>query len=331
MQEQILNTGGPKVACIISNELLVFEYGIAYEIFGLPRPAFGSDWYQFETCTHTPGKVKISGGFEITILNGLEILESADLIIIPGWPDTNALISENLINALKAASQRGAQIAALCSGVIVLAQTGLLDGKKATTHWRVISSIAKHFPNIEFDSTVLYMDQGNVLTSAGSTAGIDLCLHLVRQKYGVEYANIVAHDLVMPPHREGGQSQSIPQPVPLQYEASRMGAVLEKIRLNLSQELPVKKLAEEAGMSLRTFQRRFEAITGLPPSAWILQARLQLACRLIEMNGHVDFEYVASKSGFGSVPTMRHHFRNKLKINPSHYKKIFSSPPHNNN
>lgn len=315
---------GPKVVTLVSDELLAFEYGIAYEVFGLPRPEFESDWYSFRTCTPNPGLVRASGGFSASIDLGLESLEDADTVLIPGWPDIERPVRQNVIDALLAAHARGARLASLCSGVVVLAQTGLLDGCKATTHWRFIESISQRFSQIDFDPDVLYVDQGRILTAAGSAAGMDLCLHMVRGDYGMEKANYVARGLVMPPHREGGQSQFIPQPVPKDYEASRIGAVIEKMQRSLATNMAVKDLAGEAGMSLRTFQRRFEAMTGLPPSAWVLQERLRLACHLLESEQNMRLEDVALQCGFGTVPTMRHHFRQKMNTSPSRYKKTFA-------
>ncbi|WP_428241175.1 transcriptional regulator FtrA [Gynuella sp.] len=320
-------TAGPNVVCLIGDALQAFEFGIAYEVFGMPRPELGSDWYQFGVCTQYPGVVRTSGGIETVIRQGLEALDDADLIIIPGWPDMDATIASAVTDALLAAYHRRARLVSLCSGVVVLAHTGLLDGRRATTHWRFIETIAERFPAVVFDADVLYVDLGNIQTAAGSAAGIDLCLHIVRQDFGVEIANSIARGLVMPPHREGGQSQFIPQPVPKGYEASRLGSVIEVMQRNLHKELLVKELADEAGMSLRTFQRRFEALTGLPPSAWILHERLHLACRLLEADQSMSLEEVALKSGFGTMPTMRHHFRQKMQVSPSQYRKTFSPLP----
>lgn len=317
------------VVSLVSDELLALEYGIAYEVFGLPRlePEFEADWYDFDTCTSQPGAIRSGGGFDAIINNGLQALEDADLIVIPGWPDIEKPISEDVISAIKLAHKRGARIASLCSGVVVLAQAGLLAGRRATTHWRFIDTISSMYPEIEFDEDVLYIDNDDVLTAAGSAAGIDLCLHIVRNDYGIEAANIVARGLIMPPHRQGGQSQYIPQPIPKTYEASRIGRVLENMSLNLSSELSIKDLASDAGMSVRTFQRRFEALTGLPPSFWILQERLHLACRLLEVKPPVSLESVAIQSGFGSASTMRNHFRQKMQVSPSQYRKEFSHLP----
>lgn len=317
---------GPKVVCLVSDELLAFEFGIAYEVFGLPRPEFGDDWYQFEVCAVKPGRIRASGGLHTTVDKGLELLPTADLIIVPGWPDISSPIPGDVVKALLQAHQNGAQIASLCSGVVVLAEAGLLNNRKATTHWKFVEKISKRFSGIQFDPDVLYVDEGNILTAAGSAAGIDLCLHIVRKNFGVARANQVARGLVMQPYREGGQSQFIQQPVPNNYEGPRMGAVIEAMRGNLSEELNIADLAADAGMSVRTFQRKFEATTGLSPRAWILNERLRSARELLENGLTVSLDEVAVTCGFGSLPTMRHHFRNKLRTTPSTYRKAFAPP-----
>lgn len=327
MNEEYTDNTGPRVVCLISDELLSFEFGIAYEVFGLPRPEFGSNWYSFGSAAAAPGEIRSSGGLPVYIKDGLEAIEKADLIIIPGWPDTTSPVQPEVISAVLQAHRNGARIASLCSGVIVLAEAGLLNNRKATTHWRFIESIARKFPLIEFNSDVLYVDEKSVLTAAGSAAGMDLCIHIVRQDFGVERANEVARGLVMPPHRAGGQSQFIPRPVPKAYEATRIGAVIEIMRKNLDQNHLVSDLAAQAGMSLRTFQRRFEATTGLPPSTWLLRERLHIACELLEHHQTSSLEDVAIQSGFGSLPTMRHHFRKYLNTSPSSYRRVFVGPP----
>jgi len=317
----------PNVVCLISDELLAFEFGIAYEVFGLPRPDFGNDWYRFGCGAVRPGTIRSSGGLPVYVQHGLESLDDADLIVIPGWPDVDSPVERCVVEAVRRAHLRGARIASLCSGVVVLAEAGLLDHGSATTHWRFIDNIARRFPLVTFDPNVLYVDRGAVLTSAGSAAGIDLCIHIVRQDFGVERANIVARGLIMPPHREGGQSQLISQPVPRAYEATRIGAVVERMRQNLGANHPVEELAQLAGMSLRTFQRRFEELTGFSPGAWLMRERLRLACDLLEHATEHGLEEIASLSGFGSLPTMRHHFRKALKTSPRSYRRVFQQAP----
>ena len=216
--------------------------------------------------------------------------------------------SRNLSAALKAAHQRGARIMSLCSGVAVLAGSGLLANRRATTHWRYVASIAARYPDIAVDADVLYMDEGSLLTAAGSAAGIDLCLHVVRGDFGTQAANSVARRLVVPPHREGGQAQFIHAPVPEEREGIRLGPLIEWMRESFSDDQPISLLAKRAGMSMRTFQRRFEATTGLSVGEWLLKVRLRHARDLLEKELAVSLDDIAAASGFGTLATMRHHF-----------------------
>jgi AraC family transcriptional activator FtrA len=211
----------------------------------------------------------------------------------------------------------------LCSGVAVLAAAGLLAGRRATTHWRYVASIAARYPDVSLDAGVLYMDEGSVLTAAGSAAGIDLCLHVVRGDFGAEAANSVARRLVVPPHREGGQAQFISAPVPEEREGLRLGPLLDWMRERLSEDQPIRLLAEKAGMSMRTFQRRFEAATGDSVGEWLLKERLRHARDLLEKELAVSLDDIAVASGFGTLATMRHHFRRRLGTSPSAYRKSF--------
>jgi AraC family transcriptional activator FtrA len=205
----------------------------------------------------------------------------------------------------------------------VLAASGLLAGRRATTHWRYVASIAARYPNVTLDADVLYMDEGSILTAAGSAAGIDLCLHVVRSDFGVEAANSVARRLVVPPHREGGQAQFISAPVPQEREGLRLGPVIEWMRGRLCEEQPIRLLAEKA--SMRTFQRRFEATTGASVGEWLLTERLRHARDLLEKQLAVSLEDIAVSSGFGTLATMRHHFRRRLGTSPSAYRRSFGA------
>lgn len=311
---------GPNVVCLISDELLSFEFGIAYEVFGLPRPEFGEHWYRFSSVAVTPGFIKSSGGLSVFVQDGLEALETADLIVVPGWPNLTAPVPQIVIDALRDAHGRGARIASLCSGAAVLAAAGLLDDRIATTHWRFAEELSRTYPEITFDPDVLYVDDGDVLTAAGSAAGMDLCIHIVRQDYGMEHANIIAQGLVMPTHRDGGESQIIPMPVARPRESSRLGHLIDAMRKDPAKDHALSDLAAEVGMSVRTFQRRFEAVTGLAPSAWIAQERLRAACLILERDDEAPLEDIAEQCGFGSLATMRHHFRKKIGMSPSEYR-----------
>jgi AraC family transcriptional activator FtrA len=316
-------TRGPHVVALAYDGLCTFEFGIAYEVFGLSRPEMGEGWYRFSVAGIEAGPLRAAGGLTVAVDRGLELLDEADLIIAPGWRAIDAPVPEALIAALRAAHERGARVMSLCSGVAVLAAAGLLAGRRATTHWRYVASIAERYPDIALDADVLYMDEGNILTAAGSAAGIDLCLHVVRGDFGPDAANSVARRLVVPPHREGGQAQFIAAPVPEEREGIRLGPLIEWMRERLAEEQPISLLAGKAGMSMRTFQRRFEATTGDSVGEWLLKERLRQARDLLEKELAVSLDDIAIASGFGTLATMRHHFRRRLGTSPSAYRKSF--------
>lgn len=316
---------GPQVAALVYDGLCTFEFGVAYEIFGLPRPEMGENWYRFSACGIEDGPLRAAGGLSVQVDHDLDSLAEADLIIVPGWRGIAAPVPAPLIAALQEASRRGARVMSLCSGVAVLAAAGLLAGRKATTHWRYVDAIAARYPDITVDADVLYVDEDAVLTAAGSAAAIDLCLHVVRRDFGPEAANSVARRLVVPPHREGGQAQYIEAPVLRQREGARLGPLLEWMRERLCEEQPIAMLAARAGMSTRTFQRRFEATTGMAPGEWLLAERLRCARDLLEKEMAISLDDVAVASGFGSLATMRHHFRERLAVSPSDYRKRFAA------
>ena len=312
------------VVALAYDRLSTFEFGIAVEIFGLPRPEMGPDWYRFAVCAIEPGPLRAIGGFQIVADGGLELLDQADTIVIPGWRGAGSEpVPTALIEALRKAHARGARLMSICSGVFALAATGLLAGRRATTHWHYVEQLASAYPDIRVEPDVLYVDEGRVLTSAGSAAGIDLCLHVVRADFGPEIANRLARRLVVPPHREGGQAQFIERPVPPAREAVRFAPLFDRMRERLAQEQPIAGLAAEAGMSVRTFLRRFKAATGLPPGEWLLAERLIRARELLETTRY-SIESIAGATGFGSAATLRHHFRARLGTSPAAYRTRFS-------
>lgn len=324
-KSSIHQTSGPHVVTLAYDGLCTFEFGIAYEVFGLPRPEMGEGWYRFSVAGVEPGPLRAAGGLTVSVDDGLEMLEDADLIIVPGWRGIDAPVPEPLVAALQTAQRRGVRVMSLCSGAVVLAAAGLLEGRRATTHWRYVDAIAERYPDTDFDAAVLYMDEGRTLTAAGSAAGIDLCLHVVRGDFGVEAANSVARRLVVPPHREGGQAQFIAAPVPEEREGLRLGPLIEWMRERLSEEQPIRMLAARAGMSMRTFQRRFEAATGDSVGEWLLKERLRHARDLLEKQLTVSLDDIAVACGFGTLATMRHHFRRRLGTSPSAYRKSFGA------
>jgi AraC family transcriptional activator FtrA len=314
---------GPHVVVLAYDGLCTFEFGIAYEVFGLSRPEMGSGWYRYSVCGIEPGPLQAAGGLSVSVDRSLDALAEADLIVVPGWRSIDAEVPDDLVEALRAAHRRGARLISLCSGAAVLAATGLLDGQRATTHWRYVEAISARYPKIRFDADVLYMDEGSILTAAGSAAGIDLCLHVVRGDHGAHAASLVARRLVLPPHREGGQAQFIRSPVPVAREGMRLGPLLEWMREHLREEQTIRFLAARAGMSSRTFQRRFEQTTGESVGEWLLRERLGHARTLLEGGAEMPLDDIAVTSGFGTLATLRHHFRRRLGTSPSAYRKVF--------
>lgn len=314
----------PLVVALAYDGLCTFEFGIAVEIFALARPEMGDNWYRFAVAGVEPGELRATGGFRLVVDGGLELLSEAGTIIVPGWRGADVPVPAALCEQLVAAHRRGARILSICSGVFVLAAAGLLDNRRATTHWRYTDLLQQRYPAIQVMPDVLYIDNGDVLTSAGSAAGIDLCLHLVRRDYGSVAANRVARRLVVSPHRDGGQAQFIQQAVPVAYEGHRLGALFDYLHARLAEPHTVGSLAKFVGMSPRTFLRRFAATTGKTPAQWLLHTRLSRSQDLLE-NSRLSIERIAEEVGFGSVATMRHHYRNQLSTTPAAYRRGFAS------
>jgi AraC family transcriptional activator FtrA len=253
---------------------------------------------------------------------GLERLAGAGTIVIPGWKAIDAPVPPRVLDALRQAHARGARLVSICSGSFVLAATGLLDGRRATTHWRYAGTLQRMYPRIAVDPDVLYVDEGQVMTSAGSAAGLDLCLHLVRRDYGPDVANQVARRLVIPPHRDGGQAQFVERPVPKQA-AGTLSKVIASMQRRLAEPQPVAELAALAAMSERSFMRRFKQATGATPADWLIAARVDRARELLEGTS-MPVDAIADACGFGSATTLRHHFRRRLGTSPSAYKARFA-------
>ena len=317
----------PLVIALVYDGLCTFEFSCVAEVFGLSRPELGPDWYRFETCSLKGASVSSQYGMRMKAANGLDRLAAAGTIVIPGWTGIDVPVPHAILEALQRAHAQGARLLSICSGAFVLAATGLLDGRQATTHWRYAESLQRRFPKIGVDANVLYVDEGSILTSAGSAAGLDLCLHLVRRDYGSKIANQVARRLVIPPHREGGQAQFLDRPV----EDGALGAerrgslsvLLDKIRKRPSERWHIAELARLAAMSRRTFMRRFRAATGFSPADWVTRARVDAARELLE-NTELSIDQIAGHCGLGTPTTLRHHFRRKVGLSPTQYRKRFS-------
>ena len=308
------------VKSLIYNGLCTFEFGIVSELFALPRPEFTA-WYSFETIALEPD-IQAMGGLRIHADDRLEALQSADTIILPGWRDPSETPPAPLLTALKKAHNNGTRLFSICSGVFVLAAAGLLDGKRATTHWRYTEALQASYPNIKVQSDVLYVEDSNILTSAGSAAGIDAGLHLIRQDFGSAIANTVARRLVLPPHRDGGQAQFVPPSQP--RSGPSIAALMEWARGNLGRTLSLGALAAQAGMSERTFQRRFKTETGVAPMAWLQRERLFHAQALLETTP-APLAEIAHVSGYESLDTFRIAFKRALDTSPAAYRARFNA------
>lgn len=314
---------GPLVVVLAYDGLCTFEFGVAVEIFSLPRPELGTRWYRFAVAGVERGPLAAAGGITVAVDGGLSLLRKADIVVVPGWRGIEAPVPTALTSALAAAHARGARIMSLCSGVTVLAAAGLLDGRRATSHWRYVEALSRLYPRVTFHADALYVDEGDVMTAAGSAAGIDLCLHLIRGDFGVEAANSVARRLVVPPHRDGGQAQFIVAPVPKSREGDRLGPLFDWIRGNLEKPLTIASLARRTRMSTRTLQRRVEETVGMPIGRWILNERLRAARAMLEKAGGAGLEDIAAACGFGTLANMRHHFQQALQLSPSAYRQRF--------
>lgn len=319
------NTSGPLVVALVYDGLCTFEFGIVAEVFGLPRPEMGPTWYRFASTAIQPGSLRAQGGLTVSADGGLELLEEADLIVVPGWASVEAPVDNHLIDRLRKAHARGVRLVSICSGAFVLAATGLLDGQFMTTHWRYADDLKRRFPKVKVDAAALYRCEGNVLTSAGSAAGIDLMIEIVRRDFGPEAANSVARRIVMPAHRNGGQAQFLERPVRVRPDRT-LAPLLDEIRARLDEKWTIARMASEAAMSRRTFERRFLEIAGSGPGEWLVGERVEAAKNLLSSTRR-PIEEVAGAVGFGSAHLLRHHFKRNVGLSPQHYRRSFSSVP----
>jgi transcriptional regulator GlxA family with amidase domain len=305
---------------VVSEPVPAFELGIVSELFGLPRIDASLPRYSYAVVAAAPAPLRTSTGFTVTPTHGLRRLASADLVIVIGADPPLPPADPRLGPALRRAVDRGATVAAVCTGAFVLAGTGLLDGRRATTHWAWADRLASAFPAVDVDRDSIYVVDGPVATSAGSSAAIDLGLHLIRVAHGSEVANRVARELVVPAHRSGGQAQFTSIPVPEAGDA--LDGLLDWAAAHLHGDLSVPALAARAAMSERTFVRRFTEATGATPAAWVREQRIRYAERLLESDG-ATVAAVARRSGLGSADTLRRHFRRARGVAPEQYRAAF--------
>jgi len=312
------------VATVVMEGVHPFEMSVPCEVFGLERPEVVRPWpYELIVVSiHGTEPLRTHNGFTIQTPYTLADLQRADTIVIPAWPNVDQPPAEDLLDALRAAQRRGARVMSFCSGAFVLAYAGLLDGRRAATHWMYSDAMAARFPTVAVDRNVLYVDEGDVLTSAGTAAAIDLCLHVIRSDLGAEAANIVARRMVVPPHRDGGQAQYVQAPVPCCPDDDPMAAALDWAVEHLDEQLSVETLARHAAMSPRTFARRFRDVTGTTPHQWLLRQRVLHAQRLLETTTE-PVERVATRCGFSSAAVLREHFTRITGTNPLTYRRTF--------
>jgi len=309
------------IAVVVVDEVAPFELGVVCEVFGVDRTPQGLPGYDFAVVAAEPGPVRTSVGFTIDTPYGLDRLEDADLVAVPAAP-FDRIWPEDLLSALRRTVERGARIMSVCSGAFALGAAGLLDDRRCTTHWMYVDRLAARFPRAKVDRDVLYVDDGEVLTSAGTAAGIDLCLHIVRQEQGAVVANAIARRMVVPPHREGGQAQYVQTPVPEPRRGDSLEEVLVWATSNLHRDITVESLAALAHMSPRTFARRFRAETGTTPHRWVTGQRVALAQRLLEETDET-VDLVADRTGFGTAANLRHHFTRWVRTTPQAYRTTF--------
>jgi len=310
------------VVAVAYENLCTFEFGCTVELFALNRPELNVPWYEFAVCSAERRPITAMGGIKLQTPHSLSILDRADTIVIPGWRDADETPSPLLIKKIEQAYARGARFCTICSGVFVLAAAGILDGRTVTTHWRYADKLAKMYPSVTVNAHALYIDQGQILTSAGSAAGLDMFLHLVRRDYGARIANTVAQRLVIPPHRDGGQAQFIPRPV-ASNEQRNFAKLLDWLRVNVAKPHTITSLAQKAATSNRTLQRKFKETTGLSPIDWLIRERVAVAKEFLE-SSKLPLARVAEKAGFASAETFRRHFRLQTRVSPSMYRRQFS-------
>ncbi|WP_228640338.1 helix-turn-helix domain-containing protein [Microtetraspora sp. AC03309] len=298
-----------------------FEMGVATELFGLRRPELGLPWYDFTLCAATPAVRMHNGFFTMSRVAGLDAVDRAGTVIVPNRPDPQVPPDPAVLEAIRRAAARGARLMSFCTGTFTLAAAGVLDGRRATTHWRWAEEFTSRYPDVRLEPGVLFVDDGDILTAAGSAAALDLGLHLIRRDHGADVANAVSRRLVFAAHRDGGQRQFIERPVPAVPDAS-LAPVLAWAQARLDRPLTVAELAARAAVSPATLHRRFRAELGTTPLAWLTAERVTLACRLIE-RGELRMEAVARASGLGTAANLRAQMRRRTGLNPSAYRRRF--------
>jgi AraC family transcriptional activator FtrA len=314
----------PTVSVLAYEGMTAFETGIVTEVFGLTWPDVDVEWYDLAICTERAAPVRMIGGATLSTPHGLDVLAAADTVIVPSVRNIDVPPSPELVAALRLAHRRGARLVSICSGAFALAAAGLLDGRPATTHWLYSDQLARRFPAVRVQPAPLYVDDGDVLTSAGCAAGLDLALHIVRRDFGATVVNAIARRLVVQPHREGGQAQFIEAPVAADPDDDRVARSMAWAREHLTEPITVDLLARAAHMSPRTYLRHFNRCAGTSPIRWLIVQRVQASLELLETTT-MPVERIATAVGFDTPVTFRHHFQATMHTSPSMYRRTFRS------
>lgn len=326
--EPVFTTGRHRVAVLVRHGVMPLELGLVHQLFGAASGRDGEPLYEVATCAPVPGRVRTDADFPVHVAHtARDALESADTVIVPASheEDDDGHRCAHLHAALNGAAHRGVRLASICTGAFVLAAAGLLDGRRATTHWKSTDLFRRRFPAVTLDPDVLYTDNGDVLTSAGEAAGIDLCLHMIRCDHGAAVANDVARSTVVPPHREGGQAQFVPRPVPAPGGVSSTGRARAWALAHLDRPISLRELAARESTSVRTLTRRFREEAGLTPVQWLTRQRLGRARQLLEETD-LPVDRVAADSGFGTGTSLRQHMSAALGVSPRAYRATFRGP-----
>ena len=313
------------VAVLALPDVVPFDLVIGGQVFGDPKPHGGVPRYRMLLCGPARGLVPMASGIPVGVPLGLEALEQADTVVVPGRSEADAPVDGAVVAALERAAARGARMLSICTGAFVLGEAGVLDGHRVTTHWAHTERLAARYPRATVDPRVLYVDEEVVLTSAGMAAGIDLCLHVVRRDHGAEVANAIARRMVVAPHRTGGQAQFIEQPVPVTRDTMLQRTQTWALQ-RLGEPLTVEAMARQANTSVRHFTRRFHAEFGTTPLEWLLQERVRLAQRLLEQTD-LPVQRIAERAGFGSAIALRRHFTRAAGTTPLAYRQTFRGVP----
>ena len=313
----------PIIAAVAFDGISPFHLSVPCLVFGADRTRLGLPRFDFRVCVVEPGPIQTDAGLSIAVPYGLSALDDADIVIVPSWKDLDAPLAMPFKEALDRAHRRGALIVGLCLGTFAIAAAGLLAGRKATTHWAYADQLQTLHPDIAVDPDVLYVDDGDIITSAGVAAGLDCCLHIVRARYGAEVALRLARHVVLSPHRQGGQAQFIERPLAPTPNADRFMQALDGVRATLGDAHCLDSVADAAGLTRRTFTRRFQKAIGTSFGDWLADQRVALAQRLLERT-EKSMDIVAFEAGFGSATSLRQHFAARLKTSPAQYRREFS-------